>query len=71
MTDQNLQRNFLVSISQYVYNKLSYHVEILSINRYYYYYYYYYLLLSCKLLNQKKRELTIACITPSWVAIAC
>ena len=73
MTDQNLQHNFLVSISQYVYNKQSYHVEILSINRYYYYYYqyYYYLLLSCKLLNQKKGELTIAFITPSWVAITC
>ena len=54
MTDQNLQRNFLVSISQYVYNKLSYHVEILSINRYYYY-----LLLSCKLLNQKKKNLQL------------
>ena len=60
MTDQNLPYNFLVSISKYVY-KNTVNKSLLLL---------FFLLLSCKLLNQKKRELTIAFITPSWVAIA-
>ena len=31
----------------------------------------FFLLLSCKLLYRKKKEPTIAFMTPSWVAIAC
>ena len=46
----------------------SYHVEILSINRYYYYFFYYYPASCC---TEKKKEPTIAFMTPSWVAIAC